>query len=95
MKFSPENSEVIVQAFTGSDSLKIEVIDNGMGIPYEDLKHMFSSFFRAQNVTNIQGTGLGLHIVKRYVELLNGRVQLNSELGKGTTVTMDLPFLPD
>lgn len=62
----------------------LRVIDEGMGIPEADQKHLFSRFFRATNVTHTQGTGLGLYIVKRYVELMNGEIGFSSEEGKGT-----------
>jgi signal transduction histidine kinase len=52
---------------------------------------LFSSFFRGRNATNIQGTGLGLHIVKRYLDLMGGDVSLKSKLGEGTTITLTLP----
>ena len=56
-----------------------------MGIPEEDKKHLFERFFRGKNVVNIQGTGLGLHIVSRYVDLMGGQIAVESELEKGTT----------
>jgi signal transduction histidine kinase len=56
-----------------------------------DQVHLFERFFRASNVTNIQGTGLGLHIVGRYIELLNGEIKYTSELEKGSTFTITLP----
>ena len=65
-----------------------EVKDNGMGISQEDQEHLFERFFRAKNATNIQGTGLGLHIVGKYVELMEGRIECKSELEKGTTFTI-------
>jgi signal transduction histidine kinase len=67
------------------------VTDQGIGISEEDQLHLFSSFFRGANATNIQGTGMGLHIVKRYVELLGGQIQIQSQLSKGTTVTFAIP----
>ena len=69
------------------------VKDNGLGIPGEDLPHLFSTFFRGKNVSNIQGTGLGLPIVKRYVDLLNGQIHVDSRLGEGTVCTLTLPAL--
>ncbi len=69
----------------------ISVQDEGMGISEEDQEHLFSSFFRGRNVINIQGTGLGLHIVKRYVDLLRGSIKMESKLGKGTTITFSIP----
>ena len=73
----------------------ISVKDQGIGISEEDQQHLFSSFFRGKNAINIQGTGLGLHIVKGYVELLQGQVTLESALGQGTTITIDLPALSE
>jgi signal transduction histidine kinase len=76
---------------TADKRLHISVKDQGLGIPAEDQPHLFSTFFRAKNVSNIQGTGLGLPIVKRYVNLLGGDIHLNSELEKGTEVVIHLP----
>jgi signal transduction histidine kinase len=70
----------------------ITISDHGIGISEEDQKHLFSSFFRAANATNIHGTGLGLHIVKRYVGLLNGSIDIKSQLNKGTIVTISIPL---
>jgi signal transduction histidine kinase len=69
----------------------LSVRDEGIGISEEDRVHLFSSFFRGKNAVNIQGTGLGLHIVKRYLDLLKGEVFLESELGKGTTIRFVIP----
>ena len=74
------------------DSFTIGVKDYGMGIPEGDQKHLFTRFFRASNATNIQGTGLGLNIVKRYVELLEGHIEFQSELGHGTEFLINLPY---
>lgn len=71
---------------------EISITDRGMGIPRAEQKHLFERFFRASNAGNIQGTGLGLNIVKRYVELLHGEINFTSEEGKGTTFTVLLPY---
>ncbi len=92
IKYSPEESEIILDVELKNDLLKICVEDQGIGIPEEEQKHMFERFFRAKNVTNIGGTGLGLNIVKKYVELLNGSIKFKSELGKGTKFTVELPI---
>ncbi len=85
IKFSHENSVIeILTKRNGSFILSVK--DHGIGISAEDQKHLFERFFRGANATNIQGTGLGLHIVDRYVELLNGKVHFESELDRGTTV---------
>ena len=95
VKFSEEESKIYLHAVLTGQRLTISIRDEGIGISEEDQQHMFTSFFRGRNATNIQGTGLGLHIVRRYVDLLHGDISMESTLGKGTTVTIDLPVLPD
>jgi two-component system, LuxR family, sensor kinase FixL len=89
-KYSDEGAEIHCHLNPTVEGLKIEVIDTGIGIPIEDQQHLFDRFFRASNAMNIKGTGLGLNIVKRYVELLNGSIEFKSELGKGSTFTVNL-----
>lgn len=84
-------STVTLRGTCAAGTLTISIADRGIGIAKDDQEHLFERFFRAKNVTNIAGTGLGLHIVARYVELLGGTVSLQSELGQGTTVTLTLP----
>lgn len=95
VKFSPEESVISLFARYDHNQMQIAVKDQGIGISEEDQQHLFTSFFRGKNAINIQGTGLGLHIVKGYVELLHGRIDLNSQLGAGTTITIDIPALPE
>lgn len=83
-KFSPEGSVIEVRSDLTNSNLKLSVRDRGMGISREDQKHLMERFFRGTNATNIQGTGLGLHIVAKYAELLNGSIECKSELEKGT-----------
>ena len=90
LKFSPESSTVLLAIDNQIDTFILEVSDAGIGISIEDQKHLFDRFFRGTNVTNIQGTGLGLHIVARYAELLNGQVFVKSELNIGTTFTVKI-----
>ena len=91
IKFSPENSQIIITSLVENGITTIEISDKGIGIPKSDQVHLFERFFRATNVTNIQGTGLGLHIVGRYVELLDGIIKYSSELENGSTFTIQLP----
>ena len=70
---------------------KIKVKDNGIGIPMEEQKNLFGKFYRATNAINIQGTGLGLNIVKKYLELLEGNITFVSKPNKGTTFTIEFP----
>jgi two-component system sensor kinase FixL len=92
-KYSFEDKGILFTTSIHDNNLDIVVKDEGIGIPDDDRPHLFSRFFRANNAQNIQGTGLGLNIVKKYVELLNGRINYISELNKGTTFTITIPFL--
>ena len=91
IKFSPENASVTIDTEVTSTHTKIAITDKGIGIPTADQVHLFERFFRATNVTNIQGTGLGLHIVGRYVELLNGTINYHSEFENGSRFILNLP----
>ena len=88
IKFSPEGSPIAIGTECADGQTSITIKDSGMGIPAEDRQHLFERFFRGTNVTNIQGTGLGLHIVSRYVEMMNGIIMVESELDKGTEFTI-------
>ena len=85
IKFTHENGKIAVNSEVDDGGIKISVTDNGIGISDEDQHHLFERFFRGKNVTNIQGTGLGLHIVGKYVELMDGQIECVSDLEKGTT----------
>src|SRR5690606_16483697 len=76
IKFSGDAKEINISSSVSDNAVNISVQDYGMGISKEDQKHLFERFFRAKNVTNIQGTGLGLNIVKKYVELMTGEITL-------------------
>jgi len=84
IKFSPENKKIFVRTNCSNHKFHIEIEDQGMGISKEDQKHLFQRFFRGHNASNIQGTGLGLNIVAKYVEILNGIIEFESALEKGT-----------
>jgi signal transduction histidine kinase len=92
IKFSPEDATIVVGSAADDDCFSIAVKDQGMGISENDLKHLFERFFRGANALNIQGTGLGLHIVAKYVELMNGKINIDSKLGEGTSI--HLVFYP-
>jgi PAS domain S-box-containing protein len=84
LKFSPENGLIEVDADVSEKQILISVRDHGIGISEEDQKHLFERFFRGKNATNIQGTGLGLHIVSKYAELMGGSISVESALDEGT-----------
>lgn len=92
IKFSDESKNIYLTTVTDDARIHISIADEGIGISDEDQEHLFSSFFRAKNALNIQGTGLGLHIVKKYVDLLGGEIALESRLGMGTRVTVSIPI---
>ena len=71
--------------------LKINIIDNGIGIPEEEVPKLFNSFYRGSNVKSIQGTGLGLVVVKDFIELHGGTVTVKSKLNEGTNFEIILP----
>lgn len=83
--------KVVIQSILSDDELRISVQDFGIGIPKDELNKVCDKYFRASNSTSFQGTGLGLNIVGKYVELFGGKIDVMSELGKGTTVTVYLP----
>jgi PAS domain S-box-containing protein len=92
IKYSGPGSVVSLRGTATDQQLTLIVQDRGVGIPPDDQHHLFERFFRARNVTNIAGTGLGLHIVGRYVALMGGQVSLKSVLNQGTTVTLTFPY---
>ena len=92
IKYSNENQNIGLAVQVKNNVLKLTITDHGIGIPADEQHHLFSRFFRARNVTNIEGTGLGLNIVRKYVALLNGEVEYTSKTGKGTTFVVTLPM---
>ena len=92
-KYSEKFEEVILNLSSTNDTLIIEIIDFGIGIPKQDQLKLFNTFFRASNTDGFQGTGLGLYIAKTFTEKNSGTIALESELGKGTKVTMKFPLI--
>ncbi len=94
IKYSPQGGNVVFEVDVSCE--KEEVIftiqDNGIGIPPEDQQKLFESFHRGRNVNTIPGTGLGLCIVKKYVDLHGGKIAMKSDVGVGTTFTVILPL---
>ncbi len=91
IKYSKE--DVLIKTKVKKGTLNIKIIDQGIGIPKLEQRQLFNKFFRATNATSIQGTGLGLHIVKSYVEQMNGTIKFKSKKNKGTSFIVKVPII--
>jgi PAS domain S-box-containing protein len=91
IKYSHKGGEVYVSLLRKGEEIQLVVRDEGIGIPSDDQSSIFDTFHRASNALNVGGLGLGLRIVRDYVKLHGGTIDLHSEEGKGTTVTIRLP----
>lgn len=92
VKYSPPGKTIDVIAFTQEPYVVLQVKDQGLGIDADDLPNMFSRFFRAKTSTGIAGTGIGLNLVKKLVDLHEGEISVESESGKGSVFTVRLPI---
>jgi PAS domain S-box-containing protein len=92
LKYSPPGNPIEFNLTCGAGQVVLRIQDHGMGIPQEDQARLFETFHRARNARNIPGTGLGLTIVKRSVDLHGGTIEVQSEENVGTTVTVCLPI---
>ena len=91
IKYSEAYTKIWFRTRVEQGNVHFEIQDEGIGIPLKDQEHVFDRFFRAHNAGNAQGTGLGLNIVSKYIELMNGKIWFESEPGKGTTFFVTLP----
>ena len=92
IKYSHEGQKIQINTKVENKLLTLEVKDQGIGIPEEDQVYLFSRFFRAHNAANIPGTGLGLNIIKKYLDILRGNVDFVSKQAMGTTFIVQIPF---
>jgi signal transduction histidine kinase len=92
VKFTPEGGHVMIGAQRLADAVEISVSDTGIGIAVPDREHLFEEFRQLDSASDKHGTGLGLALTKRFVELHGGRIRLDSELGKGSVFTLTLPL---
>ncbi|MBK8159579.1 MAG: HAMP domain-containing histidine kinase [Rhodospirillaceae bacterium] len=91
VKYSPEGGEVHIGSTRAGDAVEISVSDQGVGIPEVEIPNLFEVFFRASTSAGIPGTGLGLDLVRKFVELHNGTIRVSSKVHQGTTFTFALP----
>jgi PAS domain S-box-containing protein len=90
IKYTPENKTIEITAEKNNENIILSVKDEGIGIPEKEQKNLFQRFFRAENAANIKGTGLGLYITKKYLDLLKGTISFESKENKGTVFTITL-----
>lgn len=94
VKYSPDGSKILVSTEEVNGHIQVQVADQGIGIPNEEIPHVFSKFYRSHNVKNgpIKGSGLGLFLAKYFVELHKGQITVESVPQQGSTFTVDLPM---
>jgi len=92
IKYSLENTTIDLEIYQDTESTIFKFIDEGIGIPEKDQKFIFNRYFRAENVLNIQGTGIGLNIVKSHLENLGGSITFESIEHKGSIFIIKLPL---
>jgi len=96
IKYTPEGGHIGMTFWPGvNETVRIVLSDSGIGIPKDEMSRLFTEFFRASNVKNVIGTGLGLTIVKEIVDQHGGKIQVESEEGLGTTFIIHLPLAPE
>lgn len=91
IKYAPAGSEIEVTGNAEDGMAVIAIKDNGIGIPKEDLENLFEPYYRGSNVGGISGSGVGLYLVSSFVRMHGGRIEVESEVGKGSTFTVHLP----
>jgi signal transduction histidine kinase len=91
LKYSPPGSDVNFDVHTTDDTCRISVRDQGIGIPPGEQSRLFESFFRASNADQIKGSGLGLAVVKKALDVQNGTIEVESQLGRGSKFTVHIP----
>jgi signal transduction histidine kinase len=91
IKYSKAGGQIILDLSCEEKELILTIQDYGVGIPPQDIPHLFEAFHRAENVSHLNGTGLGLYTVKQAIDSHKGKIEITSELGIGTTVTVQFP----
>ncbi|NJN86683.1 MAG: PAS domain S-box protein [Leptolyngbyaceae cyanobacterium SL_7_1] len=92
IRYTPDPGLIQFKVIKQKDHVSFQIADQGIGIPSDDLPYLFEPFHRGRNVSNIAGTGLGLNIVKRFVDLQGGHIDVSSQLGQGSFFQVTLPL---
>ena len=93
IEYSSQEAEIQLSVELKKDNLNIKVSDQGIGIPEDEQHQIFKRFYRGQNTSNVEGTGLGLNLAKKYIRLLKGTIEFKSQLNKGTTFITNIPVV--
>lgn len=91
VKFTDGGGCIIIRQTSDENRVRVSVSDTGCGIPKESIKHIFDKFYQGDSSHSTEGNGLGLALVKRVLELMDGEIQIISETGKGSTFIVTLP----
>ena len=93
LKYTPAEGKIVFEVTASDDLISVRIEDTGIGVPAEDLPHIFEEFYRASNARSRErkGTGLGLSITKQIVEMHQGKIGVESVLGRGTVVRLSFP----
>ena len=86
-----KTADVIINS--NSESCIVSIADTGIGIPQDEIKNVFVPFYRSKNATSYTGSGIGLSICQRIVKVLNGKISVQSEIGAGSTFTVEIPHV--
>ena len=92
VKYTKSDKKITIKAKKTSEIIKLSITDNGIGIKESDLPHIFDRFWRAETSRHQKGLGLGLSLAKTIVNLHNGKIEVQSKVGKGSTFEITLPL---
>ena len=93
IKYSPDNTTVKVMSKSNDQKVLLRIVDQGIGIPEDEVKNIGQKFFRAKNTLEVAGTGIGIYLTKNFIELHKGSLKIESKLNVGTSITVTLPVI--
>ena len=92
IKYSPNGGNIELTISTENDTIILSIVDNGIGIPEDEIKYIFDAFYGSKNHTGINGTGLGLNIIKRLLDVIGGTVSVESKIDEGAKFIVRIPI---